>query len=51
VAFRKVCPYFDRFGDRLRARVLPITGDPRHASLEALPREIWSSDVYVFERG
>jgi hypothetical protein len=32
------------------ARLLPVAGDPRKSSLEAMPREIWSSDVYIFER-
>jgi hypothetical protein len=48
-AFRKECSYFDGFGDRLRARVLHIPGDPRKESLDAVPREIWSSEVYVWE--
>lgn len=46
LAFRKECGYFARFGDRLMARLLPAHGDPRHAMLESLPREIWSSDVW-----
>lgn len=49
LAFRKECDYFERFGDRVRARVLPVAGDPRRASLDAMPREIWSSDVYTSE--
>jgi hypothetical protein len=44
-AFRKECRYFDRFGARLMARLLPVAGDPRRASLDAMPREIWSSEV------
>ncbi len=46
-AFRKECTYFERFGDRVAARVLPVAGDPRRASLDAVPREVWSSEVYV----
>lgn len=48
IAFRKQCDYLDRtFGDRLMSRTLPVTSDPRRASLDGLPREIWSSDVYA----
>jgi hypothetical protein len=46
LAFRKECSYFERFGERLLPRILPVPGDPRKTSLDALPREIWSSDVY-----
>jgi peptide subunit release factor 1 (eRF1) len=46
LAFRKECAYFERYGDRVMRRLLPVAGDPRKASLEAAPREIWSSDVY-----
>jgi len=46
-AFRKECTYFERFGDRVAARVLPVAGDPRRTSLDAVPREVWSSEVYV----
>ncbi len=46
-AFRKECSYFDRFGDRLMSAVLHVPGDPRRAVLEAMPREVWSSDVWV----
>ncbi|MDE3096682.1 MAG: hypothetical protein KGK07_11885, partial [Chloroflexota bacterium] len=46
-AFHKQCSYFERFGPRVMRRVLPVAGDPRRASLEAMPREVWSSDVYV----
>ena len=49
LAFRKECAYFERFGDRVRARVLPVAGDPRRASLDAMPREIWSSEVWTTE--
>jgi Actinobacteria/chloroflexi VLRF1 release factor len=48
LAFRKECTYFERFGDRLMRRILPVPGDPRRASLDAMPAEIWSSDVYTF---
>lgn len=50
-AFRKQCDFFDRYGGRLRARILAVTSDPRHASLEAIPREIWSCDVFTFTNG
>jgi hypothetical protein len=46
-AFRKQCHYFDRYGDRILARVLPVPGDPRLSHLEAIPRELSSSDLYV----
>jgi hypothetical protein len=45
--FRKRCSYFERFGERLMRRVLPVAGDPRRAALDAAPREIWSSEIYV----
>jgi hypothetical protein len=45
-AFRKECRYFERFGERVLRRVLPVAGDPRKASLEAAPREIWASELY-----
>jgi hypothetical protein len=48
LAFRKECTYFERFGDRVLDRVLHVPGDPRRASLDVLPAEIWSSDVYTF---
>ena len=50
LAFRKECSYFERFGDRVMKRILPVQGDPRRASLDAMPVEIWSSDVYTFGR-
>ena len=50
LAFRKECSYFERFGDRVRGRILPVPGDPRRASLDAMPAEIWSSEVYTFSR-
>jgi hypothetical protein len=50
-AFRKQCAFFDSFGGRLMSRVLPVHGDPRKAVLEAMPREIWSSDVWTYETG
>ncbi len=49
LAFRKECSYFERFGERVLARVLPVPGDPRRASLDAMPAAIWSSDVYTSE--
>ena len=48
LAFRKECSYFERFGDRVMKRILPVPGDPRRASLDAMPVEIWSSEVYTF---
>jgi hypothetical protein len=47
--FRKVCAYFDGFGERLSPRILHVHGDPRKAQLEAIPREVWSSDVWTYE--
>ena len=46
-AFRKECSYFERFGDRLMSAVLHVPGDPRRAVLEAMPREVWSSDIWI----
>jgi hypothetical protein len=48
-AFRKECAYIGRFGRRLMERVLHVPGDPRRATLERIPREVWSSDVWVVE--
>jgi len=50
-AFRKECSYFDGYGERLMSRVLHVPGDPRRATLEAMPREVWSSDVWTIEPG
>ena len=51
IAFRKQCDELDRsFGARIMTRRLPVSSDPRRASLDPLPREIWSSDVYIVER-
>ena len=44
--FRKECTYFERFGGRVLSRVLLVAGDPRRESLDAAPREIWSSEVW-----
>ena len=49
--FRKECTYFERFGDRVMSRVLLVAGDPRRESLDAAPREIWSSEVYTVRDG
>jgi hypothetical protein len=49
-AFRKECAYFERFGERVMRRVLPVAGDPRRASLDAVVREVWASDVWVVGR-
>jgi hypothetical protein len=46
-AFHKRCDYFERYGVRIMSRVLPVAGDPRHATLEAVPREVWSSDIFI----
>jgi hypothetical protein len=48
-AFRKECSYFERFGERVRQRVLHVPGDPRRESLDGLPGEIWSSEAYVWD--
>ena len=48
--FRKECTYFERFGDRVMDRVLLVAGDPRRESLDAAPREIWSSEVWRSRR-
>jgi hypothetical protein len=50
-AFRKECTYFERYGERVMARVLHVPGDPRRATLDAMPREVWSSDAWVFGGG
>ena len=47
-AFQKECSYFERYGDRLMTGVLHVPGDPRKATMEAIPREVWSSDVWTF---
>ena len=46
-SFRKRCAYFERYGDRVMARVLHVPGDPRKSSLEAMPRAVWSSEVWT----
>jgi hypothetical protein len=49
---REECEYFDRtYGSRISPRLLPVVGDPRRASLDGVAREVWMSDVWVFERG
>lgn len=50
LAFRKECTYFERFGGRVLGRILHVPGDPRRESLDVLPAEIWSSEVYTFGR-
>ena len=47
-AFRRGCPYLERFEGRVRRRILPV-GQPSLKALEALPREIWSSQVYTLD--
>jgi hypothetical protein len=51
IAFRKQCDYLDRFGDRVPRRILPVAGDPRKASLDAVPRDVWSSDAWIARPG
>ncbi len=50
IEFRKQCNYFDRFGDKIADRTLPLTGDPRRATLDTIPREVCSSTAYTVER-
>jgi hypothetical protein len=51
IAFRKQCDYLDRtYGGRIAGRMVPVTSDPRRASLDGVPREVWSSDVYRVSR-
>ncbi len=50
LAFRKECSYFERYGARLMSRILPVAGDPRRATLDVMPREVWSSDIYRWSR-
>jgi hypothetical protein len=50
IAFRKQCDYLDRFGARVPRRILPVAGDPRKASLDAVPRDAWSSEVWFAAR-
>jgi hypothetical protein len=49
IGFRKQCDALDRFGPRLMSRHLHIPGDPRKASLDAAPREVWMSTVLFCE--
>ncbi len=44
--FRKECSYFEKYGTRVIERVLAVPGNPRRESLDDLPREIWSSEMY-----
>jgi hypothetical protein len=48
-AFRKQCAYIERFGERLMPYVLHVPGDPRRATLDRMPHEVWSSDVWLAE--
>jgi hypothetical protein len=50
IEFRKQCNYFDHFGDKIAQRTLPLTGDPRRATLDTISREVWSSTVYTVGR-
>ena len=47
-AFRRQCPYLERLGPRVRRRLLNV-GEPSLKALEALPKEIWTSQVYNLE--
>ncbi|MCH8346870.1 MAG: hypothetical protein IIC87_08105, partial [Chloroflexi bacterium] len=44
-AFRHACPSLESLAPRLRRRILNV-GEPSLKALEALPREIWTSQVY-----
>jgi len=45
-AFLKRCPYLRRLEDRTMKRLLPVA-QPGQAALEAMPREIWKSQVLL----
>jgi peptide subunit release factor 1 (eRF1) len=47
IDFRKQCSYFERYGARVLDRILAVPGNPRRESLDDLPHEIWSSEVYT----
>ena len=47
-AFRRQCPYLERLGPLVRRRLLNV-GEPSLKALEALPKEIWTSQVYNLE--
>jgi len=47
IDFRKQCSYFEKYGPRILDRVLGVPGNPRRESLDDLPWEIWSSEVYT----
>lgn len=47
IDFRKQCTYFEKYGKRVIERVLGVHGNPRRESLDALPQEIWSSELYA----
>ncbi|HZA22445.1 MAG TPA: acVLRF1 family peptidyl-tRNA hydrolase [Dehalococcoidia bacterium] len=46
--FRKVCPYLERFQDRILGRLLNIR-DPKRDALEEVGRLLWQSRVYPIE--
>lgn len=50
IDFRKQCSYFEKYGARVLGRVLAVPGNPRRESLDDLPHEIWSSEVYTVRR-
>ncbi|MDP9238604.1 MAG: hypothetical protein M3P30_14620 [Chloroflexota bacterium] len=50
IDFRKQCSYFEKYGPRLLERVLAVPGNPRRESLDDLPLEIWSSELYTVAR-
>ena len=45
VTLRRRCGYLESLAPRLRRRILNV-GEPSLKALEALPREIWTSQVY-----
>jgi hypothetical protein len=45
VAFRKECAHLGRFD--VSARLLNVPGEPRRASLDAIPRDLRTLDVYT----
>ena len=47
--FKKRCKYMERFKEKTLGRVLRIDR-PNRAALDKIHEEIWSSEVYFFER-
>jgi hypothetical protein len=50
IEFHKHCSYFERLGSRIMPQTIPITGDPRRASLDLVSREVTSSTVFRWQR-